>query len=60
MPSVAQQLLGEYLDALLRDPSRYPAAWVIAAERWRSIQHDEAPLEQVALEEKWLPEVPRL
>jgi hypothetical protein len=60
MPSVAQQLPVDYLDALLRGPGRYPAAWVIAAERWRSIQHDEVPLDQVALEEKWLPKVPRL
>jgi hypothetical protein len=60
MPSVAQQLPVDYLDELLRGPGRYPTAWVIAAERWRSIQHAEVPLDQVALEEKWLPKVPRL
>jgi hypothetical protein len=60
MPSVAQQLPVDYLDALLCGLGRYPAAWVIAAERWRSTQHDEVPLDQVALEEKWLPKVPRL
>jgi hypothetical protein len=60
LPSSAQQLPLEYRDAILRNPHRYPATWVIAAERWRSIQNDETPLEQVALSEKWLPKVPRL
>lgn len=60
LPSAAKQLPDEYLDAVLGSPGRYPAAWVVATERWRSIHHDEVPLDQVALEEKWLPKVPRL
>lgn len=60
LPTAAQQPPNEYVDAVLGSPGRYPAAWVIAAERWRSIHHDEVPLDQVALVENWVPKVPRL
>jgi hypothetical protein len=60
IPQAAGRPGDEYVTALLAEPARYPAAWVVAAERWRSLQHEETPLEQVALDEKWLPRVPRL
>jgi hypothetical protein len=50
----------EYLSAILAEAARYPASWVIAAERWQSLGHDEPELERIALDGKWLPKVPRL
>ena len=42
---------------ILRTPERYPSLW-LAAERWHSAAHQEPVLEQVVLNEKWIPKVP--
>lgn len=60
VPNATLQLPVEYLDAMLSAPDRYPAAWVIAAERGLSKHHVETPLDELALQEQWLPKVPRL
>ena len=60
IPRNAKALPVEYLSAILAESAQYPASWVVAAERWQSLGHDEPELERVALNDKWLPKVPRL
>jgi hypothetical protein len=48
------------VEEILRSPGRYLSAWLVAAERWHSAAHQERALEQIVLEEKWIPKVPRL
>jgi hypothetical protein len=60
MPDDATPLNDEHVDRLLARPGSYSASWVVSAERWRSQQHEEQPLDLEALKEEWVPKVPRL
>jgi hypothetical protein len=50
----------EYFATILDAPACFPPLWVLEAERRRSMENREIPLGQFALEEGWLPKVPRL
>jgi hypothetical protein len=50
----------EFFAAILEEPACFPALWVLEAERQQSMGNRETPLSQFALEEGWLPKVPRL
>jgi hypothetical protein len=50
----------EFDATILANPASYPATWVLQAEHNRSSANQEPTLEHVALQEKWLPNVPRL
>jgi hypothetical protein len=56
----ADTLDSEALSAILADPSRYPAAWVLAAERSSAMANTEDTMERVALAQRWVPRVPRI
>ncbi|MFD0634815.1 NACHT domain-containing protein [Catenulispora yoronensis] len=45
---------------ILKHPGRYPASWVIAVEHWHSRTHEEGSLDQVAIDQGWVPKVPHL
>jgi hypothetical protein len=60
LPQRARPPADEYLSSVLSEPARYPGAWVVTAERWRSTATDEPAMEQFVLDEKWLPKVPRM
>lgn len=44
----------DVVDALLADPFRYPLAWVLAAERWKSEMSHPRPLMEIAEEHRWV------
>jgi hypothetical protein len=50
----------DYTAPILNEPWRFPPSWVLEAERLHSLGYREAPLEVLALEEQWLPKIPRL
>ncbi|MDB4986789.1 MAG: putative large ATP-binding protein, partial [Myxococcaceae bacterium] len=50
----------QMLMPILDYPSRYPAAWVFAAERAHVIADTRSTLERVALSQRWVPKIPRL
>lgn len=45
---------------ILRTPSIYPAAWILAAERAHSASNEEPALAVEARESSWVPQVPRV
>jgi hypothetical protein len=49
-----------YLAEILSSPGRYPAPWVLEAESRHSKIIRELPLEEVALQEEWLPKIARV
>lgn len=60
LPQSTAILGTDLIREILRDPARYPGAWVTAAERAHSLSDDEPSLEAAALEKTWIPKVPRL
>lgn len=46
-----------HVAAILQEPLSYAYAWVAAAERWRSRENTEEPLEQVGVSDGWLPDL---
>jgi hypothetical protein len=60
IPSNISSPGSEVVSAILAEPARYPGSWVAAAELWHSRDNEEVSLEQVALDERWLPKIPRL
>ncbi len=60
IPVDASPIPAQYIDQLLVAPASFPAAWIVAAEQWRSLTTAETPLEEVAIEQAWVPKVPHL
>ncbi|WP_431947061.1 NACHT domain-containing protein [Micromonospora marina] len=54
--SRSSQLIAPILD----NPANYPGSWVSAAEQWLSTSNEEVIMEDVVVDQGWVPKVPRV